>query len=277
MSDLNIGNIHQNLVTPLHKSRHILFKAIPLVLVVVAIKTGVHFLGWEFLTLNAIFSGIIGATVFLMGFLLSGVLSDYKESEKLPGEIAAIIATMADEIEIIAASRPEAPLKSSMIYVHDLIVCIQGWMHKRERTRAVTEKIRGLNEHFLQFEALTQANFIARLKAEQNNLRKIIIRIHTIRETDFISSGYLIATSTTVLLLAGLIFAEIRPFHESLVSIGIVAYLLIFLLLLIKDLDNPFGHFEKGSSEDVSLKPIDDEIAEIKARIERMTPKAIHH
>ena len=33
----------------------------------------------------------------LLGFLLSGVLADYKESERLPGELAASLETMADE------------------------------------------------------------------------------------------------------------------------------------------------------------------------------------
>ena len=33
-----------------------------------------------------------------MSFLISGVLTDYKESEKIPGEIASIILTFADEI-----------------------------------------------------------------------------------------------------------------------------------------------------------------------------------
>ena len=46
--------------------------------VVVVAKVGVHALSWEVISLNALFTGIIAANVFLMGFLLSGVLSDYK-------------------------------------------------------------------------------------------------------------------------------------------------------------------------------------------------------
>ncbi len=78
-------------------------------------------------------------------------------------------------------------------------------MFKKERTSSVTASITGLNDFFIKFEELTQANFIARLKQEQNNLRKLIIRIHTIRETDFISAGYFIASTTTILLMTGLI------------------------------------------------------------------------
>jgi hypothetical protein len=58
-----------------------------LVSAVVAAKLVTHALGWELLSMNPLFSGIVVANVFLMGFLLSGVLSDYKESERLPGSM----------------------------------------------------------------------------------------------------------------------------------------------------------------------------------------------
>ena len=48
------------------------------VAVVVGVKLLVHFLGWEMISINPLFSGIVAANVFLMGFLLSGVLSDFK-------------------------------------------------------------------------------------------------------------------------------------------------------------------------------------------------------
>jgi hypothetical protein len=256
------------------KSTQILFKALPLVAVVAVVKVAVHYGNLEVLTVNALFSGIIGATVFLMGFLLTGVLTDFKESEKLPGEIASIIATLADEMEILIKSKPDRSVRSSLVYLYELAQCIRDWIYKKEKTRTVMERIRGLNEHFILFETLTQVNYVTRLKSEQNNLRKLIIRIHTIRETNFISSGYFIAISTVILLIGGLVFSKIEPFYESLFTIGIVSYLLTFLLLLIRDLDNPFGYYDGGSSEDVSLKPIEDIISELDGRLEQTAPEA---
>lgn len=251
------------------KKTHIIFaKVIPFVVILVLLKLLIHHLEWEFIPLNAIFSGIIGANVFLMGFLLSGVLSDYKESEKMPGDLAAIIATMADEMEIIFKTKKDPAAREALSFLYGLILSLEGWLYKREKTRAIMAKIRGLNDSFISLEHLTQANFIARLKQEQNSLRRLVIRIHTIRETDFISSGYLIAISTSVLLLLGLIFSRIEPFYESLFFVGVITYLLVFLLFLIRDLDNPFGHYEFGSSEDVSLKPIEDMIKEIRERLD---------
>ena len=120
-----------------------------------------------------------------------------------------------------------------------------------------------MNHFFIGLEGLTQANFIARLKQEQNNLRRMLIRIHTVRETSFIPSGYIIAEFTTLLLIIGLIFVKIDPVYESIFFVGIITFLLRFLGLLIKDLDNPFGYYEGNSVEDVSLKPLDDVIVRL--------------
>lgn len=251
----------------IRKEYRIFFRVLPFVALLVLVKLVLHRFSLEVLSINAIFSGLIGANVFLMGFLLSGVLSDYKESERIPGELSAILATLADEMQSIHR-RSRAPLAlAALEHIRLLGSTIHRWLHKQERSSTVMNLITGLNDHFLALEPLTQANFIARLKQEQSALRKIIIRIHTIRETDFISSGYFIASTTTILLLFGLALARIEPFYESLFFVVVVSYLLLFLMFLIRDLDNPFGYYEGGSSEDVSLKPLEDALIDLESRL----------
>jgi hypothetical protein len=112
-------------------------------------------------------------------------------------------------------------------------------------------------------EKWTQGTLVARLKQEQGNLRRTLIRIHTIRETSFISSGYLLADFVTILLSIGLILAKIEPFYESLFFVSVISFLMIFLLMLIRDLDNPFGYYDRASSEDVSLRPLEDAVGRL--------------
>jgi len=250
-------------------SLSLISQVLPYVVGVIALKLLVHRLDMEVIPLNAIFSALIGANVFLIGFLISGVLSDYKESERLPGEIASIILAIADETHFIAAKSVEKEfVRDRLTYLHDLIACIRKWLHKESKTRELMDLIEGLSREFASLEKHTQPNYVARLKQEQNNLRKIITRIHTIRETDFIFSGYFIAFTTTVLLIIGMVFLKIEPFYESLFFVGLVTYLLLFSLKLIRDLDNPFGFYENTSFEDVSIKPIDDASARLRERIE---------
>ena len=241
---------------------------LPYVAAVIGVKLVVHRLDCEIIPLNAIFSALIGANVFLIGFLISGVLSDYKESEKLPGEIASIVLTIVDEIDFVGRKSPDDGFVAERLRrARDLAARIRDWFFKEARTGEVMRDIEGLSAEFALLETRTAPNYVARLKQEQNNLRKIITRIHTIRETDFIFSGYFIASTTTFLLIVGMIFLRIEPFYESLFFVALVTYLLLFLLRLIRDLDNPFGHYDGASFEDVSLKPVHDAIARIDEKL----------
>jgi hypothetical protein len=236
----------------------LLLRASVVVLGVVCAKLLVHFLGWETISMNPLFSGIVAANVFLMGFLLSGVLSDFKESERLPGELAASIENLAQEVRGIRCARQEAAVEPCLVLLSRLSLDMLSWFHKKHRTAELLDHLNELTPHLAAMEKWTQATLVARLKQEQGNLRRTLIRIHTIRETSFVSSGYLLADLITIFLCVGLILVKIEPFYESLFFVGVISYLMVFLLMLIRDLDNPFGYYDGGSSEDVSLKPLED-------------------
>jgi len=242
------------------------------VVAVVGLKLAAHAVGWEILSLNALLSGIVAADVFLMGFLLSGVLADYKESEKLPGELAASLELLADEAAAAYERSKNAVALDVLNGVRGLAESIRAWFYKKERTGVLLESVSGLDRHFLALEPLAQTGGIPRMKQEQQLIRRTLTRIHTIRETSFISSGYLIAELTTALLGVALILTKFDPLSESLFIVGVVMFLLAFLLFLIRDLDNPFGYYEANSGEEVSLKPLEDAMARIAARAAKLAP-----
>jgi len=246
-----------------------------IVVIVIAAKLIIHFLGWEVLSINPLFSGIVAANIFLMGFLLSGVLSDYKESERLPGELSASLENLAQEVYGIKLSKTEANVSECLNLISIICKDFFAWFHKRHSTHDLMEHINELTPQLAHLEPFTQATLLARLKQEQSNLRRILIRVHTIRETSFISAGYLLADITTILLCCGLVFAKIEPFIESMFFVTIISYLMIFLLFLIRDLDNPFGYYEKGSGADVSLKPLQDTVVQISMINEKIAEQLI--
>ena len=245
------------------KANKILLKVIPFVFAVVILKIGAHAVGYEVISLNAIFTGIIGGNIFLLGFLLSGVLSDFKESEKLPGEIASSMYTIADELEMAYQQHKSTVARENIAALYKTSTKIREWLYNEIKKNELMAELNVLYSRIGLLEGAVLPNYLARLKQEHGGLRKMIIRVHTIRETSFVSSGYLIATSTTFFLLAGLVVAKVDQFLESLFFIGLISYLMIFLILLIRDLDNPFGYDSRQSSEDVSLEPIEDLIADL--------------
>jgi predicted membrane chloride channel (bestrophin family) len=246
------------------KNRYrILLRVSVIVALIVGLKLIMHYLGWEIISINPLFSGIVAANVFLMGFLLNGVLSDFKESERLPGELAASLETLAQEVRGIKLAKPEANISAHLQHLTKLCQNVLYWFQKKYRTSALLEDLNELTSHIATMEQWTQATLVARLKQEQSNIRRIIIRIHTIRDTSFISSGYLLADIITVFLCSGLILVKIEPFFESIFFVIIISYFLVFLLLLIRDLDNPFGYYDHSSGEDVPLKPVEDALGRL--------------
>jgi hypothetical protein len=235
------------------------FRVLPVVGAVVLIKFGAHYFGFEMLSLSPLMGALISANVFLVGFLISGVLSDYKESERLPGEMACSLEVLVDEGKIVLANKKSPVSKELIDHVRLLTDSVIDWFHKKKKTGELLNEISALNAFFLALESLTQANFIVRLKQEQNNLRRTITRIHAIRETDFNPAGYAIAEILSTILCTGLIFTKIDPYYESVFFVAFVSFVLIYMVLLIKELDNPFSYYDKGSlTEEISLKSLLD-------------------
>ena len=236
------------------RSHHLLLlRVVAVTAALMGAKVAAHYFHAEIITVNPLFTGIIAANVFLMGFLLSGVLADYKESEKLPGELGACLENMAQEVVGMRLLKPEAVVGPALVAFSQMGRDIHDWFYKKLDTEALLDRVNGLTTSFAMLDPWTSASYITRLKAEQSNLRRNLVRIEVIRETNFVAAGYMLAYIITGLLCLGLVLAQMDPFHESLTFTGVIGYLLVFLLLLIRDLDNPFGYYERFSGADVSL------------------------
>lgn len=244
-------------------------RVIPLVAAAVLAKLAADRLGWDRVALNSLHAGLVTSNIFLIGFMLAGTLADYKESEKLPGEIAGRIETIADECQILFRDRAAGPARDCLAHLGGLAGAFTAWLRGREPISAVFERIEGLNHFFLAFQPLTQPNFIVRLKQEQSALRLLAIRINTIKETSFVGAGYTVVGVTSVLLVTALVFADIAQLGAELFLLGALTFVLAYSILLIKDMDNPFDYDAKGAggAVEVSLAPLDH----VQQRVARAT------
>ena len=71
------------------------------------------------------------------------------------------------------------------------------------------------------------------------------------------------------LLFAGLVMMESPNISESVFFLAVISFLLILLLRLIDDIDNPFGYSDLGSAEDVSIRALE----QVVGRLNRDRPK----
>jgi hypothetical protein len=243
----------------LRKKWAITLRILPILGGIILVKLILHVLGWEPLSLNPLFTSIVAATTFLLGFLITGVLTDYKESEKIPGDMAASLAAIADEASCIYQSKKCIAAKELMTHISELTGDIIRWFHKQEKTKILLKKIGDFNDHFVGLESYSQATFLTRLKQEQNNLRRAVIRSHTIRETHFVLPAYAIVEFLAFFLIFGMLILKLEPYWESVFFVILVSFVVLYMIFLIKDLDNPFDYVgDDEASNEVSLKPLYD-------------------
>lgn len=236
----------------------IAFRIIPAVAFIAILKFLSHTYEFEFMELNALFTSLVAATIFLIGFLITGVLSDYKESEKIPSELASTLKSLFDDTYTIYKRKNSDTAKQFIEFQKSFINSLNDWFFKKERTNSIIKKISLMNDFFVSFDKEgVQPNYIIKMKTEQNVIRKIILRIDTIRDTGFIGSAYAIVEAMWIAIAFGLIIIKIEPFYASLFFTILVMFLISYMFLLIKDLDNPFDYSVKGESgTEISLKPI---------------------
>jgi hypothetical protein len=244
---------------PQLKKWHLAVKIVPIMAVIFVLKLVFHKYGLEVISLNALFTSLIAATTFLIGFLISGVISDYRESERLPGDMAASLETIYDEAYILDKNKGNKATKEFITIYEDFLKSINDWFYRKERTKSLLDRLHQMNDNFAELENMMQATFLSRMKNEQSNLRKMIIRIDNIRDLSFIQSAYAIVETLAFFVVVGLLILKVEPFYESVFFTMLVSFLVVYMILLIKDLDNPFdysGHGENGT--EVSIKPIHD-------------------
>jgi hypothetical protein len=79
----------------------LMLTTVPYVLAAVAVKMGLHYgLGFDGVIEFSDMSLVLTGGVFLIGFMLSGTMADYKESEKLPSELACTLETIEETFTV---------------------------------------------------------------------------------------------------------------------------------------------------------------------------------
>lgn len=97
--------------------------------------------------------------------------------------------------------------------------------------------------------------YVIKMRNELNNIEKISNRIDTIEETNFPPAAYVLSQTAVLLVLPILLFAIVDPYLIGMFIANTVTFLVIGILTLIKDMDNPFETGGTGCA-DVDLSHI---------------------
>ena len=188
-----------------------------------------------------------------MGLVIAGTLSDYKDAERAPTDLAAGLYAILRETESMNRvwGKPDlGRLRGRLIEVVDAL--------RRDidagNTRDCQTAIEDLSDSFIELEESdVPANYVVRLRQEQAGLRKSTLRIYHIQREEFLPSAYAMIVSFVIMILLLLLFTTIEGPAETLVTVAFLTFFFVYLLRLLNVINKPFKVGSERNDDDVSL------------------------
>jgi hypothetical protein len=232
----------------------VIFKSLGIIAILLGLKLLVDTLQLDVIVANPVITALVAGVIFTMAAIFTGVLSDYKESEKIPGELAATFRNLYKDIRLATVTHKDIT-EDMLAHIKQLLkVMNSNFKRNKWNKREINPEMDKIDEdvEHLAEDGIPPA-YITKIRAEMSNLEKLSYRVDTIMETNFIPAAYVIAVFATAAVILTLLFTKMDPYYEALALFGSVSFVLVSMLLLIRDMDNPFETGEK-SSANVDLK-----------------------
>jgi hypothetical protein len=236
----------------------IFLKAISIAILLMIVRFLIDLFGLDMLSETNLIGCFIGGTLFVIALMLTGVLSDFKESEKIADDLPATIMSLflyskyIKTIDVNIVTSLQSHIKGFLSTLN-LSFKLNKWDSKSlySEIEVIAEDIILLRENGV------EAQFITSLQSEVVNIVKMLNRIDTIKGTLFIPAGYIASYITTVISILLLLFIRIDSYYQGFIMVGTISLVLTFLIMLIHDMDNPF-EVGKPSFADVDLSHLFD-------------------
>jgi hypothetical protein len=234
----------------------ILIASVVITAVLVAAKYVLHTVGWEPIYLSRLHSSAISGIIFVLGFLLSATIRDYKEAETIPAEAAAALETMHEDVISIKQNYPDFDLEGYRKQLRKVANTLTADLRnsKSHTARLELHELSRLNADLEK--AGVPANFIVKLKQQQATLVRSLFRVNYIQRITFIPSATVLMWAIISIGIVLLLLTEIESFLGSMVVTGAIMFILIYVALLIQVIKTPFQD-EGKTKDDVSLFLLD--------------------
>lgn len=216
----------------------------------------------EISDLSAVFTGAF----FVMALMLTGTMTDFKESEKIPGEVASNFEAIQDWA-ILAFKAPRTgsnELSKEALnkdYIHktlsDVSIGMKNWFESPQKDSFIIfPLIRKLNDISYYFaERGVDKEAVKGIQENTNAMRKQVSRAYAISKTTFLSSAYVLLLGILSFVVILLLITKFKTTSAEIMVTLFISFVFIYLYQLILTLDDPFMSY-KGKTA-VELRPLE--------------------
>ena len=211
-------------------------------------------------------TSVLSGGIFLVGFMLNGVIADYKEAEKLPGEMAIVLAGLEDALTWgVPLKRKDleqftaAAIRTEMLRLTNVIF---KWLSTKTEHRNDDVVHNALTRLWGSY-ALPMSEVgppvAVHVTQQVTRLRLAITRISIISASTYLPAGYAVVEAFCFLALSLVICGK---YSNQASGYGVIigtSILYAAMLHLLRDIDNPceytpisedgVTHSQSGSSE----------------------------
>jgi hypothetical protein len=240
---------------------------LPVVLVLIGLKFMVHRLGAEFLTADGLIPSLVAGAVFLIGFLLSHVLSDYKEAERTVSEMRVALEAIYGDIRAFAETHAFdiVPVRRQIIELVQIFEVCLGHGEEHDDLAPAIAKADQLEQVFVALDrAQMSERYIVRLRTALDTIRRAFFRIAYIQRMQFVPSVHVMVQTLVASCLFVLLFLRTTAELGGDLVIGFVGYMFIYTIFLVQHLEKPFRKGEH-TVDDVSIFLLRDFVAKLAA------------
>jgi uncharacterized protein with PQ loop repeat len=169
-------------------------KALVITAILVAIRLVIDISNYDIIALTNLITAFIGAAIFTVAVIFTGTLTDYKESEKIPNEIAVSLLTVYQDCKLI---RPADNPISLHLREHTQAlarIIVENFKTNSSNNERVRAAIAQINEDlYTLVDQNAPPQYVNKIRTELGNIDRLTSRVRTIAETSFIPAAYAIA------------------------------------------------------------------------------------
>ena len=235
----------------------IMVQAVVIMLLLLIPRSIIDILGYDTVPINPVVGAFISGAIFTLAIIFTGTFTDFKESEKAGGELAAALKALYNDSRVLPLT-DETPARVFRAHIRDLLRTMNRCF--QENSWNLPDINREMDKVNNDIRVLSYAGvappLIVKLRNELGVIDKMTNRIEVIIRTDFIPAAYALAEVATASVIVLLLFVDIDPLPEATIVFAVISSMLIGLLLLIRDMDNPF-EIGEHTFADVDLETLD--------------------
>ena len=236
----------------------LVFKALAITAILLVIRLAIDSAGLDILSVTNLVTAFVGGAIFTIAIILTGTLADFKESERIPGELVTALSALYDDTGLAGQKHAENAAGMRTHALSLLKAITENFRNNTWEMAGIRKEIETINEKIYELaDANVAGPILVKLRTELIAVERFSNRIAVIKHTSFIPAAYTIAELAAAGVIGILFFVKIDLWYEGVVLFSVITALLISLILLIKDMDDPFEVGRK-SYADVDLSILFD-------------------